>query len=399
MVAKILPSTATFNAVGYNSKRINNGDGELMAIENFPTLSMNKVPSQEIVKDYLKAYSKTNKRVKEPQFHTMISAKGKEYDKYQITEVAKLYMDKMGYGNQPYVIIYHNNTENNHVHIVSTRVTKEGKKINDSFEKVRSMKAMQEIMNEKYNISEIKKLEKLLSYKYAGHPQLKTLLERNSFKISQKDEKYNVYKGGVFIKSLDKLSPVDLDKKEKATLKAKLISYSNTYDASLRFQKDKGVWTSQAVEKLKESLGIDIVFHHKGEKQPFGYTIIDNTNSSVVKGSDILKLGQFINPENTIVETVSPQVEEEQPRAISEEIRTATTTEQENTIHPEISFEVSVHEEEQGTTIDREQEQFVNTSTASSALADFLRAINEDEEQGEEEEQDNKNKLRKFRRR
>lgn len=175
MIAKILDKTGSFNAVNYNTKKINNGAGELMAIQNMPTLSMNNIPNPQIVKDYLKAYSNTNKRVKKPQFHATISAKGQEYNKYQLTEIAKMYMEKMGYGNQPYIIVSHNDTENNHIHIVSTRVTKNGEKISDKFEKIRSQKAMQEIMNEKYNISEARNLEKLLSYKFNDLSPLKTV--------------------------------------------------------------------------------------------------------------------------------------------------------------------------------------------------------------------------------
>ncbi len=63
MIAKILDKTGSFNAVNYNTKKINNGAGELMAIQNMPTLSMNNIPNPQIVKDYLKAYSNTNKRV------------------------------------------------------------------------------------------------------------------------------------------------------------------------------------------------------------------------------------------------------------------------------------------------------------------------------------------------
>lgn len=296
MVAKILDNTGSFNAVSYNTKKMNSGSGELMAIQNISTLSINNIPNPKVIKDYLKAYSSTNKRVKLPQFHATISAKGREYDKYQLTEIAKLYMEKMGYGKQPYIIVSHNDTENNHVHIVSTRVTKQGLKINDSFENIRSQKAIQEIMNEKYNISESRNLDKLLAYKFNDLSPLKTLLSKQGFKIGEKENSYNFYKGGVLINSLEKLPLSEISQKEKAQLKAKLISYSKTYDSTLHFQKDKGIWRSQAIDKLKDSLGIDIVFHHKGDKQPFGYTIIDNQSQIVIKGSEVLKLSEFINP-------------------------------------------------------------------------------------------------------
>ncbi|MDR1502010.1 MAG: relaxase/mobilization nuclease domain-containing protein [Prevotella sp.] len=408
MLAKILDKTGSFNAVNYNSKKLNKGSGELMAIQNIPTLSLNKIPSQEVVKDYLKAYSNTNKRVKQPQFHAMISAKGKEYDKYQITEVAKLYMDKMGYGKQPYVIIYHNDTDNNHVHIVSTRVTKDGKKIYDGLENVRSQKVMQEIMKEKYNISESRNLEKLLSYKYADFSQLKTLVERNSFRIREKEGKYNFYKGGVLITTVNQLSPAILESKEKALLKAKLISYSNSYDATLKYQRDKGIWSSQAVTKLKESLGIDIVFHHKGDKEPFGYTVIDNANKTVIKGSDILKLSQFINPVPTPTEDRTIQPEIEPTVVIVPEDRTGSnqediTSAQDHPIDTSLDIPIveieDIDESDYYNEVEMDDERKQPIADVSSAVSDFLNSINEDEEEQEQEDQENNNKLKRKRKR
>jgi hypothetical protein len=78
-------------------------------------------------------------------------------------------------------------------------------------------------------------------------------------------------------------------------VKAKLNSYSKTYDTTLKFT--KGIWTSEATEKLKQSLGIEVVFHHKEDKPPFGYTIIDHPNQTVYKGSEVLKLKDFLSLE------------------------------------------------------------------------------------------------------
>ena len=42
-------------------------------------------------------------------------------------------------------------------------------------------------------------------------------------------------------------------------------------------------------KKLKEVFGIDVVFHHKDELHPFGYTLIDHKTKTIYKGSEILK--------------------------------------------------------------------------------------------------------------
>lgn len=295
MIAKILNSSGSFNAVKYNSNKINKGVGELMSLNNMDSSGLSNNPNQNIVKEYLKAFSNTNKRVKNPQFHATISAKENEYNKFQLTDIAHSYLKKMGYEKQPYVIIFHNDTDNNHVHIVSTRVDINGNKISDSFEKIRSQKAIQEVMNEKYNISEEVNLQKLLSYKYTSEGALSTLLEKNSFKIGEKEDGYHIFKGGVLISKIEKITPHLLDFTTKSALKQKLLSYSKTYDNVLSFK--NGAWSSEATEKLKKSLGIDIVFHHKGERDPFGYTIIDNSNKFVSKGGEVLKLKEFLDPE------------------------------------------------------------------------------------------------------
>ncbi|MDO5608732.1 MAG: mobilization protein, partial [Capnocytophaga sp.] len=49
-------------------------------------------------------------------------------------------------------------------------------------------------------------------------------------------------------------------------------------------------YESELQHKLREIFGIDIVFHFKDDKQPFGYTLIDNSTDTVYKGSDILKM-------------------------------------------------------------------------------------------------------------
>ena len=56
-------------------------------------------------------------------------------------------MQKMGYGDQPYIVYLHEDIDRRHVHIVSTCVKENGEKISDAYEWNRSMKACRELEN------------------------------------------------------------------------------------------------------------------------------------------------------------------------------------------------------------------------------------------------------------
>jgi len=54
----------------------------------------------------------------------------------------------MGYEGQPTLIYFHHDTDNNHLHIVTSRVNAEGKKINHNHERRRSQQVMNRIMRQ-----------------------------------------------------------------------------------------------------------------------------------------------------------------------------------------------------------------------------------------------------------
>ena len=55
-----------------------------------------------------------------------------------LAQIAKEYMEALGYGKQPYIVFKHSDIAREHIHIVSLRVDSKGRKINDKFEKRRS---------------------------------------------------------------------------------------------------------------------------------------------------------------------------------------------------------------------------------------------------------------------
>ena len=315
MIVKILGSASSnFNGVQYNDKKVEKGTGELMLMKNFPSF-INENSSQEEVRNYLKSISK-NEKVKKPQFHAVISTKFQQHSKEELTKVAEDFMQEMGYGNQPYIVVFHNDTENNHVHIVSTRVDKStGKKLNDSYEKLKAQKTIMNLKERIYGKSNEDIINKLLSYNISSLKQLEILMERNGFKLTKNTNDENaldILKNGVREKTINGnqliFSNVKNDNRAKQ-IKAILNKYKEVYsnkvfkvedrrhlEKMLPEEKQKENWKpkiefeSELQKKLREVFGIDVVFHHKDELQPFGYTLIDHKTETIYKGSEILKM-------------------------------------------------------------------------------------------------------------
>lgn len=329
MIVKILGSASSnFHGVQYNDKKVEKGAGELMLMKNFPSF-INESSSQEEVRNYLKSISK-NEKVKKPQFHAVISTKFQQHSKEELAKVAEDFMQEMGYRNQPFIVVFHNDTENNHVHIVSTRVEKStGKKINDSYEKLKAQKALTDVKERIYGKNNEEIISKLLSYNISSLKQLEILMERNGFKLAKNKNDKNaldILKNGVREKTINGnqlvFSNVKNDNRTKQ-IKAILNKYKEVYsnkvfkvedrrhlEKMLPEEKQKENWKpkiefeSELQKKLREVFGIDVVFHQVDEKseskeksegglRPFGYTLIDHKTETIYKGSDILKMNDL----------------------------------------------------------------------------------------------------------
>lgn len=319
MIVKILSSASNdFHGVKYNDKKMESGAGELMTMENFPD-GFDENPKQDAVRNYFKSISKSEK-VKKPQFHATISTKFQNHSKEELTEIGQNFMQEMGYGKQPYIIVFHNDTENNHIHIVSTRVDKStGKKIDDSFEKLKSQRALQKVLAQLYGEQLDKDLEKLLRYRYGTTKQLALLLERSGFKMVQNktdDTAFDILKNGVKQKTLEANQIVfhsKSDSKRAKQIKAFLEKYKSVYSNKVfkvidnretegkpeekteRNIAPKIEFESELQYKMREMFGIDIVFHHKEGQKPFGYTLIDHKTQKVWKGSEIMKMNEIFD--------------------------------------------------------------------------------------------------------
>lgn len=304
MIVKIFQPTknsASFPAVGYNTGKMDKNKGELMKVSGFGSLEGLQQWRPEDYRNYLKAVSATNKAVTLPQFHAVISAEGKSHDKHQLTEIATKWLAAMGYGDQPYLLVFHSDTKNNHIHIVTTRVNKLGKKINDSFENLRAQRHLNEILglDEKYSAK--KDMEAALSYAYSTKAQFMMILESRGYTLKEENGKISVIKfghkqGEVDLKELNFSVP---NPERASQLKAIFKKYASSYDTvlvqkTLPNRQQVKAYTSDFAGYLKEKHGLELLFHASGDKQPYGYSVIDHAGKAVFKGSEILSLNELL---------------------------------------------------------------------------------------------------------
>ncbi|UZS00002.1 relaxase/mobilization nuclease domain-containing protein [Chondrinema litorale] len=294
MIIKILKSAANFEGVDYSERKNDKGVSELLTAKNFEgmMLGVNEAKKADYI-NYMKLVAELNPNVKNKQFHITISTKGHLHSHQELKDIAEKYLQEMGYAKNPYLIYAHSDTENNHVHVVSTRVNKEGKKVNDSFEKIRSQKAIQKILGEdpKHMVTEA--IRESMVYNFSTIAQFKLLLELQGYKVSEKDELLSIIKFG----NVQLQYP-------KSNLEAHIHNYVAPKERIKQlheiFQKYKmGLSQQELVDFMKKKFGIDIVFHSaKGQDKPYGYTIIDHSKKEVIKGSQVMKLSLLLDNAN-----------------------------------------------------------------------------------------------------
>lgn len=311
MIVKILKPSATFKGVRYNTNKVDKDKGELMKVSNFGALqALQNLRPKDYV-NYLEAQSAASKRTKYPQLHAVISCKGRSHSKQELTAIAEQWLNGMGYGEQPYLLVFHKDTANNHIHIVSTRVDRDGKKINDSFEKIRAYEVLNRIVgvDEKQEIE--KNIEKALSYGFSTRAQFMMLLEARGYSLKLSDGVYQISRygkrqGTVSLEQVDaKIGTFDKDIDRLLQLRAVFAKYRSQYDPAVTHvpaplpgnrPSAPSDYTSAMAQMLSGKFGVQVIFHGKDGKPPYGYTVIDHSRKMVYKGKDLMPLAEFIAP-------------------------------------------------------------------------------------------------------
>lgn len=131
MVASITTPHSIKRALNYNERKVQQGKAQLLHAGNFLQL-----PNEMNFYDKLNRFEKQmelNQRAQTKALHVSLNFHPNDTGKLtkeKLTEMADEYMKRIGFGNQPYLVYQHNDAGHPHLHIVSTTIQDDGKRIN-----------------------------------------------------------------------------------------------------------------------------------------------------------------------------------------------------------------------------------------------------------------------------
>ena len=290
---------------------------------------------------YLEANRKTTNTV----FHASLSPSPEDrLTDEQLRDIAREYMERMGYGEQPYIVFKHKDISREHLHIVSLRVDEQGRKLPHDFEARRSMEILRDL-ERKYGLHPSVKGQELTdreglrkvnypegnvkrqvssvvrsclrNYKCSSYGEFRTLLER--FNVSVEERTGTIdgrnYAGIVYGALTDdgygtgtpiKSSKIGKDVGYKAlqryyeNSKMKLKEDGNL--ARLRQTVRDAMSPHNTRDEFRQLLkadGIDAVFRINPVGKIYGVTFIDH-NAGIVANGSVLGKGFSANVFNEL---------------------------------------------------------------------------------------------------
>ena len=334
MVAKISYGSSLYGALAYNGEKVNEGVAKILETNKVFCPVDDGHDITACMQDFM-AYMPSQVRTKKPVIH--ISLNPHPDDKLsdeQFSAIALEYIEKMGYGNQPFVVYKHEDIDRHHLHIVTLAVDETGRKINDGnnfYTSTRILKELEQKFNlipaqmrkerEAFHLKKVcygdgENLKKQLAsiikpavkfYHCPSFKEYRALL--STYNICVEEVKGEIhgktYMGLLYFAADDKGNKVG--KVFKSSLFGKSVGYEalqNRFKVSKEKLKERhlapktkavvaGALNRSATrEDFRDNLhrkGIDVLFRENEEGRLYGITFIDHNNGCVVNGSRLGK--------------------------------------------------------------------------------------------------------------
>lgn len=328
MVAKISIGSSLYGALAYNSEKINREEGRLLGANKIILPAEGQIDIRRIAENFNAFMPKTGK-TKKPVLHISLNPHPDDKLTDQDFEIlAREYLEKLGFGEQPFIIYKHADIARHHIHIVTVNVNEQGKRLNQDFLFRRSKRITTEL-EEKYNLHKaqrekitpdmpIKKIDPsddikrqvantvkmvCMRYKFKTIGEYNAVLSLYNVKCEQTDGRVNgrEYHGLVYFATDDEGKVIANPFKA-----SRLGKFASRTAVEGRFERAKDkiditptrrrvsdvLAQSRSQEAFISGLkerNIDIVFRYTEDGRIYGVTFIDHNTMTVLNGSRLGK--------------------------------------------------------------------------------------------------------------
>lgn len=328
MVAKISIGSSLYGALAYNSEKINREEGRLLGANKIILPADGQIDIGRIAENFNAFMPKTGK-TKKPVLHISLNPHPDDKLTDQDFEIlAREYLEKLGFGEQPFIIYKHADIARRHIHIVTVNVNEQGKRLNQDFLFRRSKRITTEL-EEKYNLHKAQR-EKItpdmpirkvdlagdikrqvantvkmvgMRYKFQTIGEYNAVLSLYNVKCEQTDGSVNgrEYHGLVYFATDDEgkviANPLKASRLGKFASRTAVESrFERVKDkidvASTRCRVSDVLAQSRSKETFISGLkerNIDVVFRYTDEERIYGVTFIDHNTMTVLNGSRLGK--------------------------------------------------------------------------------------------------------------
>lgn len=151
MDAKISLGSSLYGALAYNGEKINKEEGKLLTTHKIYNDGTGTVDIRRAMEDFGQ-FLPTNVRTEKPVLHISLNPHPDDrLTDTDLIDIAREYLDRLGYGNQPYMVYKHEDIDRHHLHIVTVNVDETGRRLNQDFLFRRSDRIRKEL-EEKYGL-------------------------------------------------------------------------------------------------------------------------------------------------------------------------------------------------------------------------------------------------------
>ena len=147
MVANIRSGSSPGGALYYNKEKVDKDEAEVLLWQKMlePYDKCGRLDIDACMESFM-PYLEANRRTTNTVFHASLNPSPEDrLTDEQLRKIACEYMERMGYGEQPYIVFKHKDISREHLHIVSLRVDEQGRKLPHDFEARRSMEILRDL--------------------------------------------------------------------------------------------------------------------------------------------------------------------------------------------------------------------------------------------------------------